>query len=1099
MAFFTNLFSTPSHLGHDAPVFSTGIKVWHDPETADVDLVFVHGLTGDLELTWTHEAVSEPWPKSLLPIHLPSSRTLTFGYDAYVVQRGAAVSNQLVDHSRDLINSLTSLRSMTETSSRPLIFVGHSLGGLVCKDAILQSRNNPEHHLQDIFNSTIAIAFVGTPHGGSDLASWANIPAKTLGVLKSVNTDLLSVLRTSSEVLYRIQTDFLSMVRHLREHDRLLKITCFWESLPMPHFGIIVPRSSASLAGYNAISIHANHRDMVRFSMAEDPGYVSVVGQLKIWAGSIRYTSPVASSAMKTRAEERKQQRKECLKSLTFVEIESRISNIDTPNPGTCEWIFGDPRYISWTDSVSGSSTNILWIKGKPGSGKSILMKHLTSQTDKDSGDGRLSCFNYFFNARGANLEKSALGLYRKLVFQLLRDSDACMEAFLPLFLRKEQQVLGERVTWQAPELSEFFHSAILTMGSRPIYIFIDALDECEEDEVRRIVKRFDDSSAAAVFKGAIVKLCFLSRHYPHIGLQTARSREIYLENHNKLDIRRYVHQELSLNDARLRKELGAGIVEKSVGMFLWSSLMVRRLLKAFDQGRSGEQMKILLCHAPPSLESLFKETLSDMGPDRQASIALMAPWVVCALRPLTLYELYISLAFSVEDSPSSLLTTDREAGFDKERFRKYLIDTSGGLFETVSINGDCYAQVIHESVRDFFVESEDAANLLRLPRGTHFVQYSHELIIAASGRYLNVRELRQSLPLSKVDNYVAIEDLVDMLYKPITISSAVFSTHYVPYIHDFIFFHVKKAFDFDGAMFQNLCQSDMKRPRTILERWLVFLYYTIIQRGALSAPQSETLDLLDQNTSMLGLDDSDLLRLVTAINNLIIFVNKTMKDGFVLDKALCSRTNAWEFNWSTEACYLRLFWRGPLKSLPRSISRSDFYDGNWQEYGQEMTFKEILQLGDDNNTVSELIFALVPWKSKHLKDLERCWTRRGFPSCTVPLRDWRVIAKDGSDWFRRRSNLLASPLVDYEMRGCVSMMVTRFDRCRCCLGESFFSYGRCGCFFATLKSYSTLEGLSRSLPIGLCLLEILAIRNDWELPHYPLKALTENAQEIEQ
>ena len=110
----------------------------------------MHGLTGDRDRTWTHPSSSEPWPKNLLPVNVPKARLLTFGYNAYIAKRGAAVLSQLVDHSKDFLNALTSLRHVTATSTQPLIFVAHSLGGLVCKDAILESKNNPDPHLQDV-------------------------------------------------------------------------------------------------------------------------------------------------------------------------------------------------------------------------------------------------------------------------------------------------------------------------------------------------------------------------------------------------------------------------------------------------------------------------------------------------------------------------------------------------------------------------------------------------------------------------------------------------------------------------------------------------------------------------------------------------------------------------------------------------------------------------------------------------------------------------------------------------------------------------------------------------------------------------------------
>ncbi|KAJ5449859.1 Alpha/Beta hydrolase protein [Penicillium daleae] len=270
------------------PLFPNGIKVLHDCENALVDVCFVHGLTGDRERTWTADEQQDPWPKVLLPSRLPQARILTFGYDAYVVRGSVASSNRLGDHASSLLNKLTSNRESCNATTRPLIFVAHSLGGIVCKRAILLSQNSAEDHLQDIFNATRGIVFLGTPHKGAWLAKWATIPASALGFVKSTNTNLLDVLQSKNEVLESIQDDFLTMTRRLRENDKgRLQITCFFEELPMRFAANIVEKDSASLEGYTAISIHANHRDMVKFMSAEDDGFVALLGELKRWVKQI--------------------------------------------------------------------------------------------------------------------------------------------------------------------------------------------------------------------------------------------------------------------------------------------------------------------------------------------------------------------------------------------------------------------------------------------------------------------------------------------------------------------------------------------------------------------------------------------------------------------------------------------------------------------------------------------------------------------------------------------------------------------------------------------------------------------------------------------
>ena len=150
-----------------APCFPDGVKILHDCPNATVDICFIHGLTGDRESTWTADGQSTPWPKTLLPPKLNKARILTYGYDAYIVRKGVAGSNRLIDHAANLLHDLTTDRSSSNASSRPLIFVAHSLGGLVCKKAILLSRNNPEAHLCGIFNCVKGVIFMGTPHKGS--------------------------------------------------------------------------------------------------------------------------------------------------------------------------------------------------------------------------------------------------------------------------------------------------------------------------------------------------------------------------------------------------------------------------------------------------------------------------------------------------------------------------------------------------------------------------------------------------------------------------------------------------------------------------------------------------------------------------------------------------------------------------------------------------------------------------------------------------------------------------------------------------------------------------------------------------------------------
>lgn len=96
--------------------FPSGIKLLYSPDHGRpvvADIVFVHGLTGDREKTWTARDAPEPWPKTLLPAELPNVRVLTFGYDAFVARWGwgSRVSqNRIGSHASNLLASLTTFR-----------------------------------------------------------------------------------------------------------------------------------------------------------------------------------------------------------------------------------------------------------------------------------------------------------------------------------------------------------------------------------------------------------------------------------------------------------------------------------------------------------------------------------------------------------------------------------------------------------------------------------------------------------------------------------------------------------------------------------------------------------------------------------------------------------------------------------------------------------------------------------------------------------------------------------------------------------------------------------------------------------------------------
>lgn len=234
----------------------------------------MHGLTGNRDTTWTHKN-GVFWPRQLGE-DLKTARIMTFGYDADVVKLwGMAGSNNLRNHGKNLAFAVSDRRRGCR--ERPIIFIAHSLGGLVSEQALLICGEG-EENLEKVFQSMRGIIFMGTPHAGADLANWGYTLATYLNIVRKTNSAILDPLRKKSDVLTAVQQQFQ---QSLGKPGVSIKIYCFFEEKAVVGVGVIVPEHSAVLSQYPNQSIAANHMDMTKFSGRNDEGYQRVLGRLQ--------------------------------------------------------------------------------------------------------------------------------------------------------------------------------------------------------------------------------------------------------------------------------------------------------------------------------------------------------------------------------------------------------------------------------------------------------------------------------------------------------------------------------------------------------------------------------------------------------------------------------------------------------------------------------------------------------------------------------------------------------------------------------------------------------------------------------------------------
>src|SRR5579859_5310957 len=110
---------------------------------------------------------------------------------------------------------------------------------------------------------------------------------------------------------------------------------------------------------------------------------------------------------------------------MTFRKIQLLGETNDNVN--SCGWIFKNSTYLQWIEETKGP----LWIKGKPGAGKSTLVEYLIEHFDVQKKTSNLILLSFFFNAFGTQvLHKSPLGLYRTLLYQLLEQAPSTLASF---------------------------------------------------------------------------------------------------------------------------------------------------------------------------------------------------------------------------------------------------------------------------------------------------------------------------------------------------------------------------------------------------------------------------------------------------------------------------------------------------------------------------------------------------------------------------------------------------------------------------------------------------------------------------------------------
>jgi hypothetical protein len=344
------------------------------------------------------------------------------------------------------------------------------------------------------------------------------------------------------------------------------------------------------------------------------------------------------------------------LASLYFSQFDARREEVRDAHLQTFEWIFDNSgqavypwyNFVEWLKGKS----SLYWVNGKAGSGKSTLMNFIcTDERTKThllqwrSEDPIILTF-FFWNA-GSTLQKSSSGLLRSLLYQLLRHDERLVPTILAMV--PDQTLKDANAAWSTRQLGRIFTQAI-DLATRPICIFLDGLDEFDEDEDYLI------HMITSLSVKPDLKLCVSSRPSHNLNSAFRGCPWLRLQDLTRKDMEIYVDDfllkspkvaYLSQQDGQGASELAESVVEKAQGVFLWVRLVVNILLRGLGNQDSWIELQKRLDILPSDIEKLYSHMWSRLNEDREIYREQAALW----FRTILFGELSL-LEFMIASNP---------------------------------------------------------------------------------------------------------------------------------------------------------------------------------------------------------------------------------------------------------------------------------------------------------------------------------------------------------------------------------------------------------------------------------------------------------------
>ncbi|KAL6915455.1 hypothetical protein FSHL1_006905 [Fusarium sambucinum] len=279
-----------------------------------------------------------------------------------------------------------------------------------------------------------------------------------------------------------------------------------------------------------------------------------------------------------------------------------------------------DRLWQSFADWLQ-SDGQLFWIQGKPGSGKSTLVKYIASkevtQMLLDQWNPNTRILTHFFWKLGTSLQNDIKGLYCSLLYQLLEGKNELLSSTIESFpVSKTKESYHD---WSVSELYGILLK-VLELGTDKgsLCIFIDGLDEfvgdCGQEAILKILSDFKRLTN--------VKVCVTSRPEPWLKEELDTVPDLKLHDLTAPDMRNWIQGRLQQFDRKrtfspyFSFHLVHGLLEKAGGVFLWICLATQSIIRGIKNKDSEELLMSRLEQLPEKLEDMYYDMWKRLGED---------------------------------------------------------------------------------------------------------------------------------------------------------------------------------------------------------------------------------------------------------------------------------------------------------------------------------------------------------------------------------------------------------------------------------------------------------------------------------------------------